>query len=84
MTKVTTPLSILVFIYLLMIGLSLIILILAIFTACDFYKLDQYGDEYRAAKFCKEYLKSEEYGLYNECYYQKLAYFKQLSEAQKK
>lgn len=84
MTKVTTPLSILVFIYLLMIGLSLILLLLAIFTACDFYRFDQSGDEYRAARFCKEYLKSKEYGLYNECYYQKIAYFKQLSESRKK
>lgn len=84
MTKVTTPLSILVFVYLMIVGLSLIILALAVLTACDMYKLNQQGDEYRAVKFCREYLKSEEYGLYNECYAQKLEYFKQISEQKKK
>lgn len=83
MTKITTPLSILVLVYLMIIGLSLIILALAFFTAFDICKLNQNGVEYRAVKSCKEYLKSEEYGLYNECYAQKLEYFKQLKEQKK-
>lgn len=73
--KITTPMSILIFFYALIIGLSFIILGLGVVTAYDINHYLNNQEDFLAIKQCKRYFQQEEYILYERCYHQAIKYF---------
>lgn len=68
--KITTPLSVLMFFYALIVGLSFIFLGLSALTAYDINHYLNNREDFLAIKYCKKYFQQEQYVLYEKCYRQ--------------
>lgn len=73
--KITTPLSILIFCYILIIVMCFIALALAGVMAYDLNHYFKNQPQVFAKKVCERYLEQEDYEVYEKCFYQAMEYF---------
>lgn len=73
-SKLTTPLSILAFFYILIISLILVIIGLGFVVAHDINHYLKNREDFVAVKHCKRYYEEGNFGLYERCYQQTVAY----------
>lgn len=74
--KITTPISILVLSYLLIIGLCFVALVLAGVMAYDLNRYFKNQDDFYAMKVCRPYLEQEKHEMYEKCFQGAVEYFR--------
>ncbi|MFC1622423.1 hypothetical protein ACFL1Y_00295 [Patescibacteria group bacterium] len=67
-SRVTAPLSILIFCYILIIAMTFLFFALCTVSAYDIYYYFKQGNNSRVMKACQGYFEKEQYGLFEKCY----------------